>query len=250
MRNGLIEQMTSIRNINIFGERCSGTNYLEQLIKSNLETIQLSSAYGYKHFFPQKEITGLKKDIFIIIYRDPFNWLRSFYRNPWHVAPELQNMPFSDFIRNEWKCVWDKHSGKSEGDELYGTEMLFERDPATGERFGNILKMRSAKVAAFETIREKTPYTYYMKYEDLNSDPEHHVRCISNIFSIPMTNTFSHVTTYKGQKWYQSWKTKFFRKGLPTITREDIAYIVEQLDEKLELSIGYDIKDHLIEPNV
>ena len=39
-----------IKKVTIYGERCSGTNYLEELIVSNFD-VKITWEYGWKHFF-------------------------------------------------------------------------------------------------------------------------------------------------------------------------------------------------------
>ena len=38
-----------ISKVQIYGERCSGTNYLESLIKLNFN-VEITWLYGWKHF--------------------------------------------------------------------------------------------------------------------------------------------------------------------------------------------------------
>ena len=35
----------------IYGERCSGTNYLQNLIDINFSDVKITYKYGWKHFF-------------------------------------------------------------------------------------------------------------------------------------------------------------------------------------------------------
>jgi hypothetical protein len=44
-----------ITNIVIFGERCTGTNYLENIIKINFDIEFYKFKYGFKHFFGFKD---------------------------------------------------------------------------------------------------------------------------------------------------------------------------------------------------
>lgn len=73
-------------------------------------------------------------------------WLQSLHASPFHTDLPIRNCKdFSKFIRMEWKCI-DDTSGTSEMDTSYGTEMMNERDPYTGKRFKNVIKMRTAKI--------------------------------------------------------------------------------------------------------
>jgi hypothetical protein len=225
-----------IRRIQIYGERCSGTNYLESLISNGLDAVQIQWDFGWKHFFPNVNVENQTDCLFVVVYRNPFDWLRSLHRNPWHAAPGLREISFSDFIRKQWWCIWDEDAGKSPEDPLYGTEMLFERCPETHQRFTNVIQMRSAKIRGWEVLRGRTKHSIYIKYEDLCASPEGFIRTISERFQLVRSPSFNDVQGYKGSSW------DFIRAAYASIGKEDLDYIVDQLDVKLEESIGYDVK--------
>lgn len=231
----------AIQRIQIFGERCSGTNYLEQLLAGNLPGVSFTSGFGFKHFFPRMDADGSTDCLFVVIYRDPFDWLRSIYRNPWHAAPALKNIPFSEFIRQEWWCVWDEDAGIDAVDPRYGTEMMLERDPGTGRRFRNILAMRSAKIRAWESFRKAREHSLCINYERLRDTPEQVIRGLADEFGLAPANPFRPVKSYKGAKWYRGWREKLLRRRRPDISAADVDYILEQLDPELESAIGYDL---------
>ena len=239
--------LNSVKKLQIFGERCSGTNYLEQLINKNIPSISITTEYGFKHFFPKTDVGKSNDCLFIILYRNPFDWLKSIYRNPWHANAELKALSFSDFIRSKWICVWDKDAGVSKKDKRYNTEIMFERCPVSEKRFENLIKMRTAKILAWETIRDKNSNTVYIRYEELILDPEKHIRIISYKLDLPMTPIFKGVDSYKGLRWYQGLKTRILRKPLPIVNSDDLQYIVMHLDEQLENSVSYNIKSLLAE---
>ena len=59
-----------IKQVTIYGERCSGTNYLEQLLLSNFE-VEITWEYGWKHFFGHADLSNSDDVLFIgivIIY--------------------------------------------------------------------------------------------------------------------------------------------------------------------------------------
>jgi len=92
-----------IQKIKIFGERNSGTNFLESLIKENIKNIKiLSGVYnggsGWKHGYPKPYLFKEKKNtLFIFIVRDLEPWLKSMYNNCYsYVRPNT----IEDFINN------------------------------------------------------------------------------------------------------------------------------------------------------
>ena len=60
----------SIPRYTIYGERCSGTNYLQDVIERNFD-VELTWEYGFKHFFGFQEEQLKKSDdtLFICIIR-------------------------------------------------------------------------------------------------------------------------------------------------------------------------------------
>ncbi len=67
-----------MRKVTIYGERCSGTNYLEELLLLNFD-IELTWEYGWKHFFGYNDLSNTDDVLFIGIIRNLPDWLNSFY---------------------------------------------------------------------------------------------------------------------------------------------------------------------------
>tara|TARA_B110000027_G_C16122057_1_gene303744 strand:+ start:2092 stop:2340 length:249 start_codon:yes stop_codon:yes gene_type:complete len=63
--------MTKIQKITIYGERCSGTNYLETLLAKNFHDYKLTWKYGWKHFFGHQNLENSDDTLFICIVRNP-----------------------------------------------------------------------------------------------------------------------------------------------------------------------------------
>ena len=73
-----------LNKFTIYGERCSGTNYLEVLILKNFK-VKLTWEYGPKHFFGFNNKLDKSDDtLFVCIIRDSFKWLNSLYRDKYH----------------------------------------------------------------------------------------------------------------------------------------------------------------------
>ena len=92
-----------IQKFAILGERCSGTNFLEETISTNFN-INYTAEYGGKHFFcyndyGNKESTS--NTLFIGIIRNPIYWLNSFSKELHHV-PEINRKSLHNFLFNEF----------------------------------------------------------------------------------------------------------------------------------------------------
>ena len=100
----------SNRKFIILGERCSGTNFLEEALTQNFD-ITYTSEYGNKHFFCNNNYTTASEDtIFIGIVRNPIYWLNSFSKELHHI-PSI-NKPLRNFLFNEFYSVFDEQQNK------------------------------------------------------------------------------------------------------------------------------------------
>lgn len=235
-------KLGQINRIQIYGERCSGTNYLQKLLKKNLIDIKLTWEFGFKHFFYKGDIRNNAYGcLFIAIYRDPVNWIHSLRKHPWHASKELWGLDFSSFIRSEWKAVYDEHAGIDKCNPLYGSEIPMERDPVSGERFKNVMHMRSAKIRNWQSIANITDNFTHVLYENLYADPKAFISELCEKFNLRRRLLFYPVRSYKG---IGVGIRKFKPDVYPAISEDDYRYIFSNLDVKLENEIGYKIEDY------
>ena len=68
--------MSNIKKFIIYGERCSGTNFLENAILENFD-IEISWEQGSKHFFCFNEYNKRNFDdtLYVGIIRNPIYWI-------------------------------------------------------------------------------------------------------------------------------------------------------------------------------
>ena len=106
----------SIVEFTIFGERCSGTNFLEYLVKQNIINVPCTQIFGDKHFTPWMNVydfpflfqenggflEGSEHCLGIFIVRNVYDWIRSFYRRPHYADSSLTGMGFLNFMTNTW----------------------------------------------------------------------------------------------------------------------------------------------------
>ena len=224
-----------ISRIQIYGERCSGTNYLEHLLRRNVPDVPLTWDFGWKHFFHEAGVERADDCLFVVIYRNPFDWLRSLNRSPWHAAPPLWNLDFSAFIRAEWWCVFDEHWPVAPDDPRYGTELMLERSPETGERFANVMRLRTAKIRDWEALRDQAAHTAHVRYEDLNKRPGEFLDSLCTRFALPRLPVLHEVREDKGKR------HRYRPKAYVPVSEPDLQFVLGELDRPLEARIGYDV---------
>lgn len=171
----------------IFGERCSGTNFLEQALLENFH-IQIHEHQVNKHFFGHKELPKEDNILFIGIVRHPYTWINSIYKYPYHIDKTLRyNKKL--FINSE---IWSKEEN---------SEIMQDRNIFTKERYKNIFELRKVKL---EFLYDKMPLLaknyILIKYEDLRDDYENTLNFIKNQFNLLTKNDHpKKITTYFGR---------------------------------------------------
>ena len=207
----------TITKFTIFGERCSGTNYLEEIILENFK-VDVTWKYGWKHFFGFLDHTLKDSDdtLFICITRDICDWLNSLYFQPHHLSHHMLKSP-SHFLGTQaysnpstWSCK-----------EYYGAhwKMLGEdRNINTKQRYKNIFEMRHVKHQyMYEILPKKVNNYIFIRYEDLLHNFEHVMKKIQEKgFIVKDENTFpkniEYYKKYKDVKYKKIKKTSYFNK--------------------------------------
>lgn len=168
-----------IEKFTIYGERHSGTNFLEQCIKSEFG-LDITYFYGHKHFFgfnkPETIRYKNRGVLFFGIVRDPYNWLSAFYNAPHHV-PQQNRFNFTSFLTNEWYSV-----------KLNGDEILDDRNFNTQPnpiRYKNIFELRKTKYEYLVDILPFVAQNYVLlRYEDFIRNHRKYLGIIQDRFRL------------------------------------------------------------------
>lgn len=234
----------------VFGMRCSGTNYLQALLEKNFEDCIRDMRYGWKHGgfgFPSKTVdpdpvkrhyresleprSAPKDHFFLVIYRDPFAWLQSLHRSPHH-APFMVGLEFSQFIRMRW----DSYPNI----DMRGQDFAKDRKVryAVGivdnslERFDSVFELRRVKSYRFHRMPDRASNFAYVNYECLAEQPEFVLRTIGEFFGLTMKG-FENIEHGKHKS------GKYVRKPLDDMLANDLDYICEELHFYSEARMGY-----------
>ena len=159
-----------LKNFTIYGERCSGTNYLENVIKLNFDA-RLTWKYGWKHFFGFQDDALKNSDdtLFICIVRNLPDWINSFFREKHHLPIKYKNISekekINEFLNKEF-LSYDTNIHKT-------IKIEEDRNIYTGEYYKNIFELRHTKIKwMLEDLPMKVKNYIFIKYEDLNDDFE------------------------------------------------------------------------------
>lgn len=207
----------------IYGERCSGTNYLENLILDNFN-IDITWNYGWKHFFGFYNFSNTEEEnntLFIGIIRNPITWIDSFFNNQHHINPFIDDI--NTFLTKEIKSTNDDN------------EIIEDRNYVNGKRYKNIFELRFYKNYYLINIMPQKVKNYILiKYEDLLSFT---IRTLTNIET--KFNLKRKLPEIKNIKYYKSEKNKEYIKIKINLSKIIIIFIMKHINKIQEKKIGY-----------
>jgi hypothetical protein len=240
-----------IKYIQILGERYSGTNYLAALIRANIPSAEITKSFGFKHWFIKdhqprsapnnttdlecvRSLDHSDDTLFLVILRNPFDWLRSLARFPYH-APNHVGLTFSNFIRTPW-ISYERNQANSDwaisDDGIYFIE-----------KAENILVLRTKKIQHWINLRQRVKHIAFINYENLYKNPSALVDIADN-FNIPVTNR----PLIDEPRYLTGGAVKnelFVPKKYEPILKHDLEFIESTLDWDVEESVNYKFSDYL-----
>ncbi len=228
-----------IKELQIFGERHCGTNFIEQLLIANFPTFKKVPGFCHKHFPPWVHVDPasylLEKQsenyLTVVIFRNAYDWVRAFHPHPWHGHPSLVYIPFNKFIRSKWRLndVDIKLLNPN------GNKFCLDRNPNTGKYFHNVLQLRAAKTDAMLTLKKYCHNIYFVRYETVLKHPQEVIDEIASLFDLEKKSSFQKIKYYKGDKS----KGKYKKKKYARLTQKDLDFMNQHLDLSLEHQTGY-----------
>ena len=148
-----------IKQIKLFGERNSGTNFITQLLTQNIKGVDLCSGIynggtGWKHGAPKLNLfKNIKNTLFIFIIRDLEPWLKSMYVTPYHL---IKSTTINSFLTNKIKIA----------------EKRPHHDVIINPHESNktIFELRYYKITKMAEAFSKVPNAIVINLEDLQAD--------------------------------------------------------------------------------
>jgi hypothetical protein len=218
--------MNIIKKYTILGERCSGTNYLEELIKINFN-ITYTSEYGPKHFFgfyDFKKSESEDETLFIGIVRHPIYWLDSFFKEQHHIPNKPK--PIHAFLFDEFYSIYDNKT-------------IIENDLnyLTKNKYKNIFEMRFLKnYYLINTMPNNVKNYILINYENLRDNTFSILSSIEDKFCLTRKNTI-----YQNIKYYKKEEDKLYKKKEIIISLNYQYLSIINLNKIQEAKLGYNI---------
>ncbi len=232
-----------IRYVQIFGERCSGTNFVAHLVKNNLDNIELTKDFGGKHWFIKdhyprsrpnestdfqciRPLRDHSDTLFLCLFRNPYDWVRSIREKPYH-ARNHNGLILREFIRKPWHSFeharLNRHWPQRDDNFWFIEEAI------------NILHLRSMKIEHLLNLQNQVDNICFVNYEKISED-ENILNTIADQFQISLKHTaIKSVSKHFGR----AHDIEFSPSNYPDISPEDLKFINEELNWDLENHIGY-----------
>ncbi|MEQ6204201.1 hypothetical protein ABMC88_14245 [Sulfitobacter sp. HNIBRBA2951] len=230
---------TAVNRFQVLGERGCGTNVIRKTVQDALQ-IRRTEALGWKHAVPAM-IAIPPSFLTICAVRAPENWAHSLYKRPWHAAPAVQSLGFSEFLRAEWQsCVDDLGHFDGVAPRLHplGEELQWDRHPVTGARYENIFAMRNLKHRALLSLPTRGASVVYVSLDAFNAAPQPFLADLSAAFGLDYTDQgYAPVARRMGNRW-----TAAVTDRAPAPDKwatADRAWMHSQLDPEIESLFGF-----------
>jgi hypothetical protein len=210
-----------LNRFTIFGERCSGTNFLEESILLNFDT-QVTWDYGWKHFFGFTCLENSDDTLFICIVRNGFTWINSLLSKPYHLDKAMLKTN-ETFLTH---AITSYHKGSMLREDL---------NMYTHEPYRNIYELRRVKI---DFMMKRLPLLVknliFVRYEDLCVDFQSQMARMA-IYLTPK------VSSYIQPDWYMKNRNrKFTQREHRRITRKEFYDRPEfGLIQEQERELGY-----------
>jgi len=196
-----------IKEFTIFGERNSGTTYLENILKKNLK-ICFTKKYGSKHWFikdlPYRSkkntttdnecIESLNKSdntLFIFIIRNPYDWVGAMFNRIFHI-PNADKTTIYNFISK--KHISYENYIPKEHRKGSLTEWFINKETNNYfiEEAENLIELRNLKNKHFYNLKNIVKNFYIIRQEHLRNDIENMIKKYNLILKNKKFNFFNY----------------------------------------------------------
>lgn len=210
------EHTCYIEKFAIYGERHSGTNFLEQSIKQKFN-LSRTEFYDNKHFFgwTKPEVIKYKARhiLFIGIVRNPYDWIMAMINLPHHIH-HRRLADINSFLLGEWYST-----------DYHDKEILTDRNYTNKQRYKNIFEMRKFKYEFLSQIMPVIANNYILiSYDSFIKNHYNYLNIIGNRFDLKTVGDPPNVE-YNKPSYY--------------ISDHILEIINNNIDWSLEASLGY-----------
>jgi len=219
-----------IKHFTIFGERNSGTNYLQAVLENNL-SLEFTNEYGLKHWFIKdfhprgrpntttdkcciKSLDNSDNTLFIFIVRNPFDWVGAMKKRSYHLSYSNRRS-LLNFVKHKYSSSF--HRKKAMLKRVHN----FTNDPVTNTLFidnsDNIVTIRNEKNVHFYNLKDTVKHFHLIRLEYLYDD----IQSMIKKYKIKLKNGNFKLVNYREPTKYE-------------IDEDTKKFMLENLDNKID----------------
>ena len=186
----------------------------------------LDSNLGWKHGVPPYSVIRayprLAGTLFLVITKDPYNWLLSFHQRPYHKLYS-QELDFSGFIRHYWITV--------------------RRENLPLALLENPVQLYSLKLEGYQQLSKLASHFLHIRYSDFLNDFEGTMNALARFLPHKQATWTLPLDSLKREALdFYDYQRKYADPDrLKAISAEDRAYINAYLDSALLSRWGYEL---------
>ena len=208
--------------VQIVGERCSGTKFLEELVDLNLiMPAGVAWPLGWKHrpVLNWEDHSSIKSPSEILVLataRNALDWIKSMYQKQYHLVG-MSHLSFNEFIQTQWtSCKEDVRPN--------------------GQLFENIFQLRKERNKEFFDLQKTYKNFYFINYEVILKYPAEIMADIASKFGLRTCSIFVNI-----EKFSRRGKRIPFRGGAQSdrYLKADLDRYRDLLDQETERMLGY-----------
>jgi hypothetical protein len=202
----------TLKTFTIFGERNSGTTYLENLLRKMLR-LRFTGEYGFKHWYIKdmeprgapntttdneciQSLDDSDETLFIVIVRNVYDWVGSMYQKPYHMKhinkQSLLTFVSSPYLAYESTCPPD-HGPQS---RTRWTKNTSHRHPFFMEEADHLIDLRNKKNRHFHHLQTKVKHYYIIRQEHLKKDIKEMIKTFQLDYSLVDLPTYKKPKSY------------------------------------------------------
>ena len=204
-----------IDSVKIFGERHIGTNAINLFIRENFDlTFKYYDFLGWKHRLAPKKSEWVKHDtsntLFIFLFRNPYAWLRSMYKEPYyHHYLKINDRSFDEFLK------------------------------FSIEDYENSICLWNQKNESYLRMSKEVKHSVNIRIEDFRLDQEHIHSLIANAIG-QNSRKLVELTSYINGRGIEENKSIDSSLAIPELTKLEKNFINSYLSRSIMRKIGYD----------
>ena len=204
-----------IDSVKIFGERHTGTNAINLFIRENFDlTFKYYDFLGWKHRLAPKKSEWVKHDtsntLFIFLFRNPYAWLRSMYKEPYyHHYLKINDRSFDEFLK------------------------------FSIEDYENSICLWNQKNESYLRMSKEVKHSINIRIEDFRLDQERIHSLIANAIG-QNSRKLVELTSYINGRGIEENKSIDSSLAIPELTKLEKNFINSYLSRSIMRKIGYD----------